>query len=226
MSSPSSDPTNDPAYLTEEQKKAGIVLRDHVYDGIREYDQRLPNWWLFTLYIFVVWFVVFWFAYYQLGMFKTDEEEMDIAIAAIQYKKDKQLNALLADLDEEAIWEMSRDPAAVSAGQTHFNQFCSVCHATDLSATLNGTPLPGVPLDDSQWKYCRKPTDVFNIITKGSPDVTKGMVAWDAILGPKKIAETTAFILSHHEPDSPWEPAPDSPENLEAATPPPPGPTP
>ncbi|MEM8954664.1 MAG: cbb3-type cytochrome c oxidase N-terminal domain-containing protein [Verrucomicrobiota bacterium] len=75
MSAPQSDPTNDPAYLTEDQKKAGVVLREHVYDGIREYDQRLPNWWLFTLYIFIVWFVVFWFAYYQLGMFKTDEQE-------------------------------------------------------------------------------------------------------------------------------------------------------
>ncbi|MEM8954665.1 MAG: c-type cytochrome [Verrucomicrobiota bacterium] len=144
---------------------------------------------------------------------------MDIAMAAIQFKKEKQLNTLLADLDEDAIWEMSRDPVAVSAGQAHFNQFCAVCHAADLSATLNGTPLPGVALNDSQWKYCRKPTDVFNIITKGSPDVTKGMVAWDAILGPKKIAETTAFVLSHHDADSPWEPTADSPEGLDFTTP-------
>ena len=31
-------------------KKGEVVLRKHEYDGIQEFDQKLPNWWLLTFY--------------------------------------------------------------------------------------------------------------------------------------------------------------------------------
>ncbi|HYF37045.1 MAG TPA: cbb3-type cytochrome c oxidase N-terminal domain-containing protein [Prosthecobacter sp.] len=57
-------------------------LRDHIYDGIQEYDQKLPNWWLFSWYITMVGFVIAWFVYYQLGVGKSDVEAIDHAMAS------------------------------------------------------------------------------------------------------------------------------------------------
>ena len=56
--------------------------------------------------------------------------------------------------------------------------------------------LPGLPLNDTEWKYGGAPLEIMKIVTDGSPDVTKGMVAWKAQLSPSEIAQVVAYILS------------------------------
>ncbi len=186
---------------TDSNKKTvadGPVLREHVYDGIQEYDQKLPNWWLASWYIFIVLFVVYWVLYYQFDFFPEDKERLEAAVAKIDEKKASELEKLMASLDDSVLWKMSQNSKIVSAGKATFQTTCVACHGTDLSATLNGVNLPGEPLNDDEWKYGGKPMEVFAIVKNGSPDVTKGMVAWESLLGPKKVAEVVAYIMSHH----------------------------
>ena len=180
--------------VAPEPLEPGVILREHVYDGIQEYDQKLPNWWLWTLYITIIWFVAYWIGYYHLGWFRSDIERVDARIAVIEEKK-----AMLATLDDDSLWEMSEDAQMVSAGKVIFQAKCVVCHAEDLSGVKDGIKLPGLPLNDSEWKHGSEPMKVFGIVTNGSPDPLAGMIAWKNELSPSDIAKVVAFILDHHE---------------------------
>lgn len=191
MSDPAPKPTSKAAGEPE--------LRPHTYDGIREYDQRLPNWWLFTLYIMMGFTLVYWVAAYQFDMFVEDGPWASAKVAGMRVPKGAAALMTSSGADTQ-LWQWSRDPEKIARGKEAYDLTCVACHAQDLSAKLAGVPLPGLPLNDAEWKYGGKPSEVLKIIAKGSPDVTKGMVAWETVLGPTKCAEVAAYVLSHHQP--------------------------
>lgn len=188
------------------KEKGEIVLREHEYDGIQEYDQKLPNWWLFTFYGAIVWFVVLWVLYYQTNLFQDSHELVREQIAAIQKAKSAELEKTLATLnDAKLVHEWATNPQVVAAGEATFLTNCVPCHGADLSATITvGTikaPLPGLPLNDHQWKFGGKPMRIFQLINEGSPPESTGnngakMQVWGQTLSPKQIAEVVAYIIS------------------------------
>lgn len=180
-------------------------LRPHVFDGIQEYDQRLPNWWLFTFYFTIVWFVLYWFLYYQLGWFRTDHESVTSEIGRIQSMKAKELESMLAKLDDNVLWEWSRNSQIAAEGKVNYDKYCVACHAADLTAMMGGVKLPGLPLQDKDWKYGNSPMSMFRMVSKGTPDKTAPvqMPPWEQVLGPADTAKVVAFVLSHHDQKDP-----------------------
>ena len=182
-------------------------LRDHVYDGIQEYDQKLPNWWLWTWYITIIWFVIAWVAYYQLGVGEPDHERIEGQLAKIEEVRQKEL----AQIDDAKLWAMSKDADMVAKGKETFMTTCVACHAPDLSGFMAGMKLPGLPLNDQEWKHGGTPTQVLHIVRKGAPDITKGMPAWEPQLGLDRVISVVAFVMSHHQENEPVTLAADSP---------------
>lgn len=193
------------------KEKGETILREHEFDGIQEFDQKLPNWWLFTFYGGVAWFVAYWVIYYYTGSFRTDQEKIVSEVVALQEKKDSELAQTLAALDDKTLVEQwSKDPSIVAAGEATYSVSCAACHAADLTATLDAggakIPLPGRSLTDGHWEYGPAPMDIFKLINEGTPAEAPGfngakMQAWGQMLTPKQIAEVTAFLISRNPKD-------------------------
>lgn len=181
---PSSNPSDEP-------------IRDHVFDGIQEYDKRLPNWWLWTLYLAMIFGAGYWF-YYQFPMeHESSQQRVDRAINEIALTSAKSSGAELSD---DQLWTLSKDPEALKAGRDIFQTTCASCHMPDLTGKI------GPDLKDHQWIHGGKPTEIVHTITTGV--LAKGMPTWGPLLGPTRINEVTAYILSFHTPSDPILPAP------------------
>ena len=203
------------------KKKGEIILREHEFDGIQEFDQTLPNWWLFTFYGAIVFFVGYWFIYYGTPLMQSPQLAVQEKIIAVQAAQIRELNKLLADLnDAKLVHVLAKDPLYVAAGQATFTKNCVPCHGVDLSATQDvghgkKIPLPGLPLTDHIWKFTDKPMGLFNLINKGSPPESTGnngarMEAWGQKLSPMEIAQVLSYVISKVPEDFKDIPKPDS----------------
>ncbi len=191
------------------KEKGEIALRDHEYDGIQEYDQLLPNWWLFIFFAFTIFFFAYWIVYYQFGLTRTDVERLDDRLAVIREAKAAALEDLLANLDDNVlVTQLATDPDQLALGQQVYTTHCVACHGTDLHARMSiGNDqfinLPGLSLMDGEWKYGGKPMDIFGLIKDGTPVDSTGhngarMLAYGNMLPPTDIAAVTAYIISHN----------------------------
>jgi len=163
-------------------------LRPHSFDGIQEYDKRLPRWWLLALYGTIVFAFIYWAYYHAYGVGTPPAQALEKAMAENAASAAKKSGVI----DDDTIWKMSQDPQVLSAGKTTFETTCAVCHKPDM------TGLIGPNLIDHEWIHGGKPMDAFKTVNEGV--LVKGMPAWGPMLGRQKISEIVAYIFSHHKP--------------------------
>ena len=171
-------------------------VREHVFDGIQEYDKRLPNWWLYTLYLTIVFWIGYWTYYEWLHAGPSSEQAVVAAMAKIEAGR-----LVATKVDDASLWQMSRNAAFVDAGKATFTANCIACHLASLRGKSESPAAIGPDLTDTTWIHGGKPTEIHDLITKGV--LTKGMPTWGPVLGPKKITEVTAYILSKHKEGEP-----------------------
>ncbi|HSG09340.1 MAG TPA: cbb3-type cytochrome c oxidase N-terminal domain-containing protein [Longimicrobiales bacterium] len=153
-------------------------------DGIDEYDNPLPDWWVGLFWFTIVWAIGYGLWYHALAdrsQVKNLAEEM----AAAEAMYPEQAVAAAANIADFTI-----TPEAVTAGQTVFTQNCVACHGADLQGII------GPSFVDDEWIHGGQASQIIHIITVGVPD--KGMVPWGGILSPEQINQVAAFVITRN----------------------------
>ncbi|MFT3828791.1 MAG: cbb3-type cytochrome c oxidase N-terminal domain-containing protein [Opitutaceae bacterium] len=169
-------------------------LRPHSHDGIQEFDKRLPNWWLLTLYGAIAFAIAYWFVHYESNLVLSDGERITREMQRIEAEK---LGKLVAMLNDDNLWQMSQNPEFVSKGGETYKSTCASCHGNDLRGRDSDARLVGVNLADTAWIHGGNPAQVFTTVKNGVAG--PGMPAWGPVLGDTRIAQVVAYVLNQHK---------------------------
>ena len=169
------------------EKSGDIEIRPHTYDGIQEFDQRLPNWWLFTLYGAMVFAAAYWAYYHWTDHMKPGYARVENEIAEIQ-KAALASGAVPTDLQ---LWKLGQNAEAVAAGKANYTTNCVACHGADLKGGI------GFNLADNEWVHGGNPSQIYDTIMKGVTE--KGMPTWAPVLGSGRVADVVAYIVSENK---------------------------
>lgn len=161
-------------------------LLEHSYDGIQEYDNPLPRWWLLTFYASIVFSIGYWIFFHMGGPGLSPDEAYAKDMAAFREKT----AALTAESgpSEEALAALLGDPAALAEGKASYDTVCAACHRPD------GGGLIGPNLTDDHWIHGRSLMEIHKVIEEGV--LAKGMPAWGKQLKPGQVNAVTAYVAS------------------------------
>lgn len=154
----------------------------HDYDGIREFDNPLPNWWLATLFVTIVFSFGYWMYYQVFGgpteLAQLEKEEAEAARQA----------AASAPITDDLLVKLSKDGEAQSKAQAVWAQQCAQCHGA------GGEGKIGPNLTDAFWIHGDKPAEIYKTIATGV--TVKGMPAWEPLLGREKVTWLASYVVA------------------------------
>ena len=155
------------------------------YDGIQEYDNPMPRWWLLLFAITIILVPVYYLAPGDIGSGgKKDEMYAKEMAAFAAAHPDFGKSAMTA----EDMAKRAADPATIAAGKTLFATNCVACHLPD------GGGLIGPNLTDDYWIHGGTPLEIHTTITEGV--LAKGMPPWGKMLKPEQINDVMAYVIS------------------------------
>ena len=190
---------------TPDQKE--VETTGHTWDeDLKEYNNPLPRWWLWTFYITCVWGLLYTIAYPAwplineatpgfLGFSTRADVQADIDAVT---ERNSGLYDQLASVDLTSLPENAELYGfAVNGGAAVFRSHCSQCHGSGAAGAA------GYPnLLDDDWLWGGSVEDIAYTVTHGirndqSPDAHwSQMPAYGEILSEEEIAQVVHHVLS------------------------------
>lgn len=184
-----------------------VKTTGHEWDGIEEWNNPLPKWWLYTFYACVIWAIGYWIVYPAwptvssytkgyLGYSQRAQVNKDIATA-------KEQTAVFSDKIAEGDFEtIKADPEllsfALAGGQAAFGDNCAPCHGRGAQGYV------GYPnLRDDAWLWGGSIDGIQQTILHGirSDDPKTRMSMMPAfgelgMLNREQISDTAEYVMS------------------------------
>jgi len=184
---------------------SGVETTGHEWDGIRELNNPMPRWWVWTFYATIVWSIGYAIAYPAwplltdatkgvLGYSSRQELTKEVEVASASQK------VFVDKIAATPVTEIAKDADllqfALNGGDAAFKVNCITCHGT---GAMGG---PGYPnLNDDEWLWGGTIEQIYQTIQFGirsehADTRTSEMPAFRDMLEPAQIKQVAAYVVS------------------------------
>ncbi len=172
------------------------LIQGHSYDGIKEYDNPMPGWWVWLFWVCVAFSVVYYVGIEFMDFVDTYEDDLAQSQQALEARRAAYAEANPSfEPTPEALADVVANASMVEQGAETYTAVCASCHGQQ------GEGIIGPNLTDPYWIHGGTNVDIFNVLTDGV--VAKGMPAWEGNLTAEERAALVAYIRSIEGTDPP-----------------------
>lgn len=185
---------------------SGIETTGHEWDGIRELDNPMPRWWLWTFYATIAWALAYTVAYPAWPMISSatsgflgysSRADLRTELGAVEEGKAGYIGRIAELPVEDILADDALRQFATSAGAAAFRVNCVQCHGSGASGS------PGYPnLNDDEWLWGGTPENIRVSIAHGVRFAGDGetrfsqMPAFADMLDRQQVSAVTAHVLA------------------------------
>ncbi|MGB5093202.1 MAG: cytochrome-c oxidase, cbb3-type subunit III [Parvibaculum sp.] len=190
----------------------GVDTTGHEWDGIRELNNPLPKWWLYTWFACCLWAFAYWvvmpawpyiangeWTYTKGYLGYTQRDSVTTELAAIQAGRADEMAQITSSSLEDITRNEPLMELALAGGKAAFGDNCAPCHGSGASGSK------GFPnLNDDDWLWGGTLDAIHTTLQHGirwdADEDTRfnTMTAFgkDGILKPAEISDVTDYVLS------------------------------
>ncbi len=185
---------------------SGIETTGHEWDGIRELNNPLPRWWLWTFYACILWAIGYAIAYPSIPLLTNATKGLLGYSSRAEFAAD--LNSakiaqggILEKISTSSLEDIVADPQlnqfATAGGAAAFRVNCTPCHGT---GATGGRGYPN--LNDDDWLWGGDINALYQTIAHGIRDPADGetriseMPAFTDMLKQDEVRQVAAYVVS------------------------------
>lgn len=184
----------------------GVATTGHEWDGIKELNNPLPRWWVWTFYATIIWAIVYTIAYPAWPLISSatggilgysSRQEVRSALDVAEASKADYVAAVAAASVDDILANDALRTFATAAGAAAYKVNCVQCHGSGATGSA------GYPnLNDDSWLWGGTPEDIRLTIAHGirfaGDDMTRfsEMPAFAGMLSAAEIRDLASHVAS------------------------------